>query len=32
VFPNYFAGKWGPECSDRLLEHEGNAWRNQLGK
>jgi glucose-6-phosphate 1-dehydrogenase len=32
VFPNYFAGKWGPECSDRLLEREGNEWRNQLGK
>jgi glucose-6-phosphate 1-dehydrogenase len=32
VFPNYFAGKWGPECADRLLERDGNAWRNNLGK
>ena len=32
VFPNYFAGKWGPECSDRLLERENYAWRNNLGK
>jgi glucose-6-phosphate 1-dehydrogenase len=32
VFPNYFAGKWGPECADRLLEKDGNAWRNNLGK
>jgi glucose-6-phosphate 1-dehydrogenase len=32
VFPNYFAGKWGPECADRLLEREGHAWRNELGK
>jgi len=32
VFPNYFAGKWGPECADRLLEREGNAWRNDLGR
>jgi len=32
VFPNYFAGKWGPDCADRLLEREGYAWRNNLGK
>src|SRR3984885_1316620 len=32
VFPNYFAGKWGPECADRLLEREGRAWRNDLGR
>jgi glucose-6-phosphate 1-dehydrogenase len=32
VFPNYFAGKWGPECSDRLLEKDGRAWRNDLGR
>ena len=32
VFPNYFAGKWGPECADRLLEREGHTWRNNLGK
>jgi glucose-6-phosphate 1-dehydrogenase len=32
VFPNYFAGKWGPECADRLLERSGHTWRNDLGK
>ena len=32
VFPNYFAGTWGPECADRLLERDGHAWRNNLGK
>jgi glucose-6-phosphate 1-dehydrogenase len=32
VFPNYFAGKWGPECSDRLLERGGHTWRNNLGR
>jgi glucose-6-phosphate 1-dehydrogenase len=31
VFPNYFAGTWGPECSDRLLERGGHVWRNNLG-
>ena len=31
VFPNYFAGTWGPECADRLLEHSGHVWRNNLG-
>ena len=31
-FPNYFAGTWGPDCADRLLEREGHAWRNNLGK
>src|SRR5580658_4373565 len=31
VFPNYFAGKWGPECSDHLLEKSGHKWRNNLG-
>ena len=31
VFPNYFAGSWGPECSDHLLERGGHAWRNNLG-
>jgi glucose-6-phosphate 1-dehydrogenase len=31
VFPNYFAGSWGPECSDRLLERGGHVWRNNLG-
>ena len=32
VFPNYFAGSWGPECADRLLERDGRTWRNNLGK
>ncbi len=32
VFPNYFAGTWGPECSDRLLEKEEHVWRNELGR
>jgi glucose-6-phosphate 1-dehydrogenase len=32
VFPNYFAGTWGPECSDRLLERAGHVWRNNLGR
>ncbi len=32
VFPNYFAGSWGPECADHLLERDGHAWRNELGR
>jgi glucose-6-phosphate 1-dehydrogenase len=32
VFPNYFAGTWGPECADHLLEKVGHAWRNDLGR
>ena len=32
VFPNYFAGSWGPECADHLLEKDGHAWRNDLGR
>ena len=32
VFPNYFAGSWGPECSDHLLERGGHVWRNDLGR
>ena len=32
VFPNYFAGTWGPECSDHLLERDNYAWRNDLGR
>ena len=32
VFPNYFAGSWGPECSDRLLERGNHVWRNNLGR
>jgi glucose-6-phosphate 1-dehydrogenase len=31
VFPNYFAGSWGPDCADRLLEKDGKKWRNNLG-
>ena len=32
VFPNYFAGTWGPECAERLLEQSGHKWRNDLGR
>jgi glucose-6-phosphate 1-dehydrogenase len=32
VFPNYFAGSWGPECSDHLLERDGHVWKNDLGR
>ena len=32
AFPNYFAGTWGPECADRLLESSGHKWRNDLGR
>ena len=32
VFPNYFAGSWGPECADHLLEKDGHSWRNTLGR
>jgi glucose-6-phosphate 1-dehydrogenase len=32
VFPNYFAGSWGPECADHLLEQAGHKWRNDLGR
>jgi glucose-6-phosphate 1-dehydrogenase len=32
VFPNYFAGSWGPECSEHLLERWGHTWRNDLGR
>ncbi|HZP04001.1 MAG TPA: glucose-6-phosphate dehydrogenase [Terracidiphilus sp.] len=32
VFPNYFAGSWGPECADHLLEKDGRKWRNDLGR
>jgi glucose-6-phosphate 1-dehydrogenase len=32
VFPNYFAGSWGPECADHLLEKDNHAWRNDLGR
>jgi glucose-6-phosphate 1-dehydrogenase len=32
VFPNYFAGSWGPECADHLLERSGHRWRNDLGR
>jgi glucose-6-phosphate 1-dehydrogenase len=31
-FPNYFAGSWGPDTADRLLERDGRAWKNTLGK
>ncbi len=32
LFPNYFAGSWGPDSADRLLERDGRAWRNDLGR
>ena len=32
AFPNYFAGSWGPDCADRLLERDGHAWRTDIGK
>jgi glucose-6-phosphate 1-dehydrogenase len=32
AFPNYFAGSWGPDCADRLLERDGRAWGNNIGK
>jgi glucose-6-phosphate 1-dehydrogenase len=32
AFPNYFAGSWGPDCADRLLEKDGRTWRNDLGR
>jgi glucose-6-phosphate 1-dehydrogenase len=32
VFPNYFAGSWGPECAEHLLERWGHTWRNDLGR
>ena len=32
VFPNYFAGSWGPECADHLLERWGHTWKNDLGR
>ena len=31
VFPNYFAGSWGPDCANRLIERGGHTWRNNLG-
>jgi glucose-6-phosphate 1-dehydrogenase len=29
-FPNYAAGTWGPEASDRLIEKSGHAWHHYL--
>jgi glucose-6-phosphate 1-dehydrogenase len=26
-FPNYAAGSWGPEASDKLIEADGRSWR-----
>ena len=32
-FPNYAAGTWGPEASDRLIEKSGHSWHHyQLQK
>jgi glucose-6-phosphate 1-dehydrogenase len=30
IFPNYFAGSWGPECADQLLARDNHVWRNDL--
>lgn len=27
-FPNYAAGTWGPEASDRLIEKSGHTWHH----
>jgi glucose-6-phosphate 1-dehydrogenase len=27
-FPNYAAGTWGPEASDRLIEKSGHSWHH----
>ncbi len=27
VFPNYFAGSWGPDCAEHMMEQENRAWR-----
>uniref|UniRef100_E6PY26 Glucose-6-phosphate 1-dehydrogenase n=1 Tax=mine drainage metagenome TaxID=410659 RepID=E6PY26_9ZZZZ len=27
VFPNYFAGSWGPDCAEHMIEQENRAWR-----
>jgi len=29
-FPNYAAGTWGPEASDRLIEKTGHQWHHYL--
>ena len=31
-FPNYAAGTWGPEASDRLIEKSGHVWHHYLLK
>lgn len=31
-FPNYFAGSWGPDVADRMIERDGREWKNTLGK
>ena len=31
-FPNYAAGTWGPEASDRLIEKYGHTWHHYLLK
>jgi len=28
VFPNYFAGTWGPECAEHMLEKDHRVWRH----
>jgi len=29
-FPNYAAGTWGPDASDRLIEKSGHTWNHYL--
>jgi glucose-6-phosphate 1-dehydrogenase len=31
-FPNYAAGTWGPEASDRLIEKSGHSWHHYFLK
>jgi glucose-6-phosphate 1-dehydrogenase len=26
----YWAGSWGPEAADRIMERDGRAWRNEV--
>ncbi|MEZ4647232.1 MAG: glucose-6-phosphate dehydrogenase [Candidatus Eisenbacteria bacterium] len=26
----YWAGSWGPDASDRIMERDGRAWRNEV--
>ena len=26
----YWSGSWGPDASDRIMERDGRAWRNEV--